>query len=477
MYLHNRRLYQALRLLADPAAIAAAWSLTVAARIGLNAFSIQQVRVSEAASWAPSLVLLMLLWSALAWRLGHYRAPARRSWPLGLLQTLEQSLAASLLVASLTLFDRSLGHEVSRSFMVLFLPASFLTLALARALTLLFCLRSERLAPPPVRAALVGDAAAAAAFLEQVALRPGRSVFRGVIVPEREGGAPADGVAVLGATPQLAELINRESLTQIVVLNSTLPRGELERCGAICKRMGMPMHYAFELGIGPSRVELSSFHGVPILEVTPVTFSRTQEIVKRCFDLLLGSLAVLFAAPIMLAITIAIRWDTPGPILYRAPRVGKGGRHFTCFKFRSMHTLASRSELDKLNERTGHIFKMRHDPRVTRVGRVLRRYSLDELPQFFNVLRGEMSVVGPRPLPASDLDADGMSRAFAEWAEGRARVQPGITGLWQVRGRSELPFEEMVRLDLEYTRKWSLLLDISILLETPGLVLKGTGAY
>jgi lipopolysaccharide/colanic/teichoic acid biosynthesis glycosyltransferase len=142
-----------------------------------------------------------------------------------------------------------------------------------------------------------------------------------------------------------------------------------------------------------------------------------------------------------------------------------------------MYVNEGRSHLGKANEKDGHIFKMKNDPRVTPVGRFLRRYSLDELPQLMNVLRGEMSLVGPRPLPAQDLDPDGMSRQFTAWAEGRSAVQPGITGLWQISGRSELSFEEMVRLDLEYIRTQSIFLDLKIILETPSLVLKGVGAY
>lgn len=137
----------------------------------------------------------------------------------------------------------------------------------------------------------------------------------------------------------------------------------------------------------------------------------------------------------------------------------------------------TRLELMRLNEASGHVFKMRRDPRVTPVGRIMRRLSLDELPQLFNVLAGDMSLVGPRPLPAEDLGSDGMSRTYSEWAEQRSLVRPGITGLWQVRGRSELTFAQMVELDLEYVRNWSLRLDLSILLETPRAVFSGTGAY
>jgi lipopolysaccharide/colanic/teichoic acid biosynthesis glycosyltransferase len=148
------------------------------------------------------------------------------------------------------------------------------------------------------------------------------------------------------------------------------------------------------------------------------------------------------------------------------------------WKFRSMYVEGPRREdLRRRNEREGHLFKMRNDPRVTPLGRIMRRFSLDELPQLFNVLTGEMSLVGPRPLPAEDMDPDGLSREHAAWAEQRVQVRPGITGIWQIRGRSDLSFEQMVEFDLDYIRSWSLGLDIRILLETPLAVFSGRGAY
>jgi lipopolysaccharide/colanic/teichoic acid biosynthesis glycosyltransferase len=142
-----------------------------------------------------------------------------------------------------------------------------------------------------------------------------------------------------------------------------------------------------------------------------------------------------------------------------------------------MYTEVRREAVLGANEKDGHIFKIRNDPRVTFLGRFLRQYSLDELPQLFNVLAGQMSLVGPRPLPAEDLDPDGLSSRFAAWSERRASVPPGITGLWQIRGRSDLPFTDLIKYDLEYVHNWSLLLDIRILLQTPLFVLRGRGAY
>jgi exopolysaccharide biosynthesis polyprenyl glycosylphosphotransferase len=194
---------------------------------------------------------------------------------------------------------------------------------------------------------------------------------------------------------------------------------------------------------------------------------------KRAIDLLLTATGVVTLSPLMLAIAIAIKLDSPGPVFYRQPRVGKDGRAFMMYKFRSMCPDAERrlAELRAHNEATGPLFKIRRDPRITRVGKILRRWSLDELPQLFNVLRGEMSLVGPRPpLPAELAD-------YEDWQVGRLRATPGLTGLWQVSGRSEVPFHDMVRLDLHYIRNWSIGLDLEILARTIPAVLTNRGAY
>ena len=176
------------------------------------------------------------------------------------------------------------------------------------------------------------------------------------------------------------------------------------------------------------------------------------------FDLGAGSLLFLANVPLMTALACLIKLTSRGPVLYVAPRVGKGGRHFPFYKFRSMVADAeTRRDALAHKGKDGHIFKIRNDPRLTPVGRFMRRFSLDELPQLLNVLKGDMSLVGPRPLPACDLEADGMSREHAFWAHERSRILPGITGLWQIEGRSDLGFEEMIRLDVAYARTWSIL--------------------
>jgi lipopolysaccharide/colanic/teichoic acid biosynthesis glycosyltransferase len=215
-----------------------------------------------------------------------------------------------------------------------------------------------------------------------------------------------------------------------------------------------------------------------LIDISAARFSQWQDVIKRALDVLVSLPLITVMLPLFVLIALLIRVTSNGPIFFCSRRVGKGGRYFTFWKFRSMYVAGpGRSDLEQCNEKSGHIFKMRCDPRITPVGRILRRLSLDEIPQLFNVLAGDMSLVGPRPLPAEDLDPDGMSQKFADWAAQRSLVRPGITGLWQIRGRSELPFNKMMELDIEYIENWSIRLDLGILLETPRAIFSGEGAY
>jgi exopolysaccharide biosynthesis polyprenyl glycosylphosphotransferase len=194
---------------------------------------------------------------------------------------------------------------------------------------------------------------------------------------------------------------------------------------------------------------------------------------KRTMDLFISVVGLFFLFPLFLLVGLAIKLDSKGPVFFGQIRVTKGERLFTCFKFRSMYegAEAEKEKLLALNEADGPIFKMREDPRITRVGRILRRTSIDELPQLFNVLMGHMSIVGPRPAPPSEVER------YQPWHRRRLEVSPGITGLWQVSGRSELSFDEMVLLDLYYVENWSPLLDVQIMLRTIPTVILREGAY
>lgn len=222
-------------------------------------------------------------------------------------------------------------------------------------------------------------------------------------------------------------------------------------------------------------LELKMVGGLPALKLSPPLITGSDFFVKRCFDFCCATIFVLLAAPLYLFIALLIKLDSPGPIFYKQTRIGLHGRPFKVWKFRTMVTDAEKlqKELEASNEmKDGVLFKIKNDPRITRVGSFLRRYSLDELPQLFNVLFGEMSLVGPRPLPLRDVEN------FSEHHFIRHEVLPGITGLWQVSGRSDITdFEKVILLDVTYMESWSLWLDLQILLQTVMVIFGKKGAY
>jgi exopolysaccharide biosynthesis polyprenyl glycosylphosphotransferase len=242
----------------------------------------------------------------------------------------------------------------------------------------------------------------------------------------------------------------------------------------VCRRRGLPVRLA------PTTAELLSHAvqavpapGLPLFELRPPVLGGAAFLAKRGFDILMGSLMCIVTAPVVALAALAIKLDDGGPVIHRSRRVGVEDSEFTCLKLRTMRVGAEREQsgLESANEADGALFKIRDDPRVTRVGRLLRRFSIDELPQLWNVLRGEMSLVGPRPLPLRDYEhLDDLQRK-------RYLVLPGMTGLWQVSGRSDLSFDELVRLDFYYIETWSIWLDLTILARTIPVVLGRRGAY
>ncbi len=227
------------------------------------------------------------------------------------------------------------------------------------------------------------------------------------------------------------------------------------------------------LQLSLDRVDIEVLNGIPLLSVKPSTIAGPQFAIKRGMDLFLTALGLIFVLPIMGVLAIAVKLDAPGPVFFIQTRVGRNGKRFKAYKFRSMVADAEslKPQLQQLNEADGPLFKIKDDPRLTRVGRFLRRTSLDELPQIFNVIKGEMSLVGPRPALPEEV------AAYEPWHRKRLEALPGMTGLWQVSGRSNLGFDEMVMLDIYYVENWSPGLDLSILIRTIPKVLVGEGAY
>jgi exopolysaccharide biosynthesis polyprenyl glycosylphosphotransferase len=269
-------------------------------------------------------------------------------------------------------------------------------------------------------------------------------------------------------------VLEREHPDELIVSGVDVRDDDLLELVGDANRAGVKVRIApTTMELLTQRAEYVPGQGVPLFELRPPVFAGLDWATKRAFDLVVSAALILFAAPFWAIIALAVKLDSPGPVLYRDRRIGLGEREFGMVKFRSMYVDAAQRQaaLEAANEASGPLFKIKDDPRVTRVGRVLRRYSLDELPQLLNVLRGEMSLVGPRPLPLRDFVQ------LEDWHRKRYLVLPGMTGLWQVSGRIELTFDDLVRLDFYYLENWSIWLDISILAKTLPAVVARRGAY
>jgi exopolysaccharide biosynthesis polyprenyl glycosylphosphotransferase len=294
------------------------------------------------------------------------------------------------------------------------------------------------------------------------------------VVGFADNGSDLDGAhtfALLGSISEIERLVQAYAVDELVI---ALPAHRRDQVSRVLSR---GFHRRVSVKFVPELHELLprqwQVHDVAGRRYIGFWSAARVSWFKRAMDLVLVSLGLLAVLPVFAIIALAIKLDSPGPVFYGQTRVGRNGRHFKMLKFRSMCQDADRhlDSLQNQNEATGPLFKIRNDPRITLVGGFLRRWSLDELPQLINVLHGEMSLVGPRPPITSEV------AKYEDWQLGRLRAVPGLTGLWQVSGRSEVPFHDMVRLDLHYIRNWSLALDLEILLRTIPAVLTNRGAY
>ncbi|MEV5608896.1 sugar transferase [Streptomyces sp. NPDC052225] len=293
--------------------------------------------------------------------------------------------------------------------------------------------------------------------------------------PDGDVPVDLDGVPVVGRLADVASHVRRDGYRVVAVTpDPHWSPDRLQRLAWNLEGSDAEMVVAPVLmEVAGPRLHVDAVLGIPLLRVSMPTFSGGRRAIKGVVDRLGAAVLIVLLAPLMILVGLLVLADSRGGALYRQRRVGKDGREFTIFKFRTMVSGAhqARAQLADRNEGAGLLFKLRVDPRVTRVGAVLRRYSLDELPQLFNVLSGSMSLVGPRPpLPEE-------SAAYGPDIRRRLLVKPGLTGLWQISGRSDLPWEEAVRLDLRYVEDWSLALDTVILWKTLRAVLRGQGAY
>jgi exopolysaccharide biosynthesis polyprenyl glycosylphosphotransferase len=326
----------------------------------------------------------------------------------------------------------------------------------------------------PERCLVLGNAAEGDRLIGKLEGAPGVStdIIGRVALDERELGRPPGGTPVLGGLDSLAQVLTEHNVERVLIAPGSHDEDEVLHAIRLVKAFGVKVSVLPRLlEVVGSSSTFDEIDGITLLGVRPYGLSKSSDFLKRTMDLVCVAAGLVLLAPLMIAMAIAIKLDSRGPVFFRQPRIGRNGRRFYMLKFRSMvpDADAIKDELRKHNEVDGGLFKIEDDPRITRVGRFLRRTSLDELPQLINVFKGDMSLVGPRPLvPDEDALIEG-------WERRRLAVKPGMTGLWQIFGSSRIPMPEMVKIDYLYGANWSLWLDLKILLRTVPYVLSRRG--
>lgn len=327
-----------------------------------------------------------------------------------------------------------------------------------------------------VRTLIVGAGEVGRTVMRNIVAQPGLGYqIVGFVDDNPEKGHKDIGrFKALGSLDNLARIVQEESIGEVIITLPWMYHRKIISIMAQCEREGVRALLVPDLfQMSLSRMDIDDLGGIPMIGVKELSITGWKLVAKRAIDFTVALVGLILLSPLMLLIALAIKLDSSGSVLFRQVRVGKGGRHFVVYKFRSMIEGAEeqQQQLTDLNEAEGPIFKIRQDPRCTRLGKFLRRTSLDEIPQLYNVLRGEMSLVGPRPPLPSEVEQ------YEEWHKKRLDVSPGLTGLWAVRGRSELTFDEMALLDIYYIENWSAALDTEIFLRTIPKVIFGNGAY
>lgn len=367
--------------------------------------------------------------------------------------------------------------QIARMYLLIALPVGLFLLLLGRWVWRNWLIRVRESGAYSHLAIVMGERGKSEHVASQMARAAGTGI-RIVGATTTDGRKSAElipGVPVLGELADTIEVLDRcEADTLILTGADVITPLEMRRIGWDLEARGVNLVVAPALtDVAGPRIHATPVAGLPLIHVDYPEFEGRKYVTKRAFDIVIASLLIVLLSPVFLILTIMVRRDTPGPAFFGQERVGLRGRRFRMLKFRSMVQDAEDllpSLLDR-SDGNGVLFKMKADPRVTKVGAVLRRYSLDELPQLLNVLRGDMSLVGPRPpLPAE------VAR-YEQWVHRRLQVKPGITGLWQTEGRSSLSWDDSVRLDLYYVENWSITGDVIILYRTARAVLRPSGAY
>lgn len=424
---------------------------------------------------ALTLVLLTPYWLVALWAFGLYRAPGRAIGGASLIDAFggltALTSAAWVLFVAMALVE---GPQAPLAALVAFWAVAIWLVPLARWVIRLTVWSRTALEE---RVLVIGAGEVGQGLAVKIAKHPEYRIrlvgFLDDGEPRSNGSGPAS-EPLLGGLRDLRKVIVEQRVDRVIVAFAASRHKDFLRVVRACADHRVQVNIVPRLfEVVSSRALVDDVEGIPLLDVGNVELGAFNMAAKRVFDLVVGLPALILMLPVLLALAVIVRLDSPGPVFYRQERMGRGGKTFRIFKFRTMYDGAEKLRLDlaERNDYSGPMFKMKEDPRITRVGAWFRKLSLDELPQIFNVLKGEMSLVGPRPLWVDE------AKQCHGWTKKRVDITPGITGLWQVLGRNDIPFDEMVKLDYMYVTGWSLSWDVKLLLKTVPTVLGKRGAY
>lgn len=400
--------------------------------------------------------------------------PRRRKAALAQRLVRAVAMATPLLIFLMFALQIEEWATTSRSVVALFAVTSLGTLFVGRSI--MWELRARWLADrADHRLLVVGSADEAAPFIESL-MRHAEWGLRvvGVVAPKNEEVTSILGVRRLGNLDELPRILDDNAVDQVYMTGRAWSFDTLRQVADACEEVGVRFSMdANFLGLGISSAELNTFEGWSVLTFSSTPTPSGALLVKRWMDLSLSLFALIALSPLLLTVALLIKIGDGGPVLFTQERCGLYGRRFPMYKFRSMVVDAEKrlAELNANNEMGGPVFKMARDPRITRIGAFIRKFSIDELPQLLNIVRGEMSIVGPRPPIPSEVER------YARWQMRRLSMRPGLTCIWQVSGRNQITdFDTWMKLDLQYIDNWSLFLDIKLIAKTFPVVLMGTGA-
>ncbi len=422
--------------------------------------------------YLPLLLAVVAVWPVLLAALGPAAPGNVVSLRRDVLRAVRVAVLGGLAIAAAGYLFRL--QFVSRPFLVLFCALNAAALAASRVAERRTAWGRKLLEAPERVVVVVGCGPEAVELARLIAARRAWGyTVQGLVDADGCGRGQVDGIPVVADLDSLPQFLTAEVVDEVVLAVPLRTLPSVEELVLRCHELGVRVRVAlWPFPHARPHLEIEALEGVPLLTVAPAPSAPLPIFVKRVLDVVLAAAGLVVSAPLLLVIAVAVKLSSPGPVLYRQWRCGLRGRRFLLLKFRTMVVGAEqqREVVAHLNVMDGPAFKAPDDPRVTRVGRLLRRSSLDELPQLWNVLRGDMSLVGPRPPIPEEVER------YEPWQRRRLAMKPGLTGLWQVSGRSEVDFATWMALDLAYIDGWSLWLDLKILLRTIPAVLSGRGA-